>query len=107
MSKRARQSNSTVNSRINSRKDKIVAVRMPRGLVDELKDIQKVNHFMDMSDEIRFIVRKYFDLISQSGTPQKELENVFLENKRKEKLIEDLNNIINQLQTGKSENENQ
>ena len=76
-----------------SKKDIIVAVRMPRGLVDELKDIQKINHFMDMSDEIRFIVRKY----CIPGNEPTDLTGALIENKRKEKLIEDLNNIISQL----------
>jgi hypothetical protein len=76
----------------NSRKDFIVAVRMPHSLTEELKDIQKINHFMDISDEIRYVVRKY---CIQPKPP--ELEKAFLENKRKEKLIEELNNIIEQL----------
>jgi hypothetical protein len=75
------------------KKDIIVAVRMPRGLVDELKDKQNINHFMDMSDEIRFIVRKY----CTPGNEPTDLSAALVENKRKEKLIDDLNNIINQL----------
>lgn len=84
-----------------SKKDIIVAVRMPKGLVLELRDIQKINHFMDMSDEIRYIVRKYGMQSPIGQLPQKDIGNAFLESKRKEKLIEELNKIISQLQVGK------
>ena len=74
-----------------SKKDIIVAVRMPRSLLDELKDLQKVNHFMDISDEIRFVIRRY------TAKPDQE---IFSELKRKEKLIKDLNDIVSQLKEG-------
>ena len=76
--------------KIMPKKDIIVAVRMPKGLVDELRDIQKVNHFMDLSDEIRFIVRKHFI------SPQQD-QDMIAELRRKEKLIEELTRIVDQL----------
>lgn len=84
------------------RKDIIVSVRLPKSLVDELKDIQKVNHFIDLSDEIRFVVRRYclgFLNTQQSGM-QPPIE-VMAEQKRKEKLIEDLTKIIDNLKGNK------
>ena len=83
---------------IPSRKDIIVSVRLPKSLVDELKDIQKVNHFMDLSDEIRFVVRRYClsFLNSQQSTTKPPIE-LLLEQKRKEKLIDDLTKIIENL----------
>lgn len=89
----------TRNRKTNSKKDKIVAIRMPRGLIDELRDIQKINHFMDISDEIRYVVRKYCTI----NQDQKILDQTMIENKKKQKLIEDLNNIIMQLKTQDNE----
>lgn len=54
------------------KKETIVAVKMPKGLVEELKSLQKINHFMDMSDEIRFVIRKY--TINASNNNSEELE---------------------------------
>lgn len=72
------------------KKNIIVAVRMPKGLIDELKDIQKINHFMDISDEIRFIIRRYCLNQHQDATLVTEL-------KRKEKLVEQLSKIIEEM----------
>jgi hypothetical protein len=92
-----------------SRKDIIVSVHLPASLIAELKDIQQVNHFMDLSDEIRFIVRRYClgflnsqgqsSSLSQLSQPPIEL---LLEQKRKEKLIDDLSKIIEGLRNNKS-----
>jgi len=40
--------------------DVIVSVRMPRGLVTELKQLAKRNHFMDISEAIRSILRQKY-----------------------------------------------
>jgi hypothetical protein len=74
-----------------SKKDTIVAVRIPRSLLEELQELKKINHFMDISDEIRFVIRRYIHNREQVDN------TVFEELKRKEKLIKDLNNIILQL----------
>jgi hypothetical protein len=76
-------------------KDTIVAIRMPRSLIDELRDIQKINHFMDLSEEIRFIIRRYCMPRLEQG--EQKSEDAYLEIKRKERIIEDLNKIIAQL----------
>jgi len=62
---------------------------MPRSLVEELKDLQKINHFMDLSDEIRFIIRKN---LMHTATEKSEQEL-----RKKEQLIQDLNRIIAEL----------
>jgi hypothetical protein len=84
------------------RQDIIVSVRLPKSLVEELKDIQKINHFMDLSDEIRFVVRRYClgFLNGQQSNIQAPIE-VLLEQKRKEKLIDDLTKIIENLRSDK------
>jgi hypothetical protein len=73
------------------RKDIMVAVRLPKNLVDEMKDIQRINHFMDLSDEIRYIVRKHCVKIQGTDT-EKELQ-------QKQKLIDELNAMISLLKT--------
>jgi len=78
------------------KKDCIVSIRMPKGLVEELRDIQKINHFMDISDEIRYIIRKY--CIMQ--TLQKPGDDAM---KKKEQLIKDLNQILQELKTDSSQ----
>jgi metal-responsive CopG/Arc/MetJ family transcriptional regulator len=85
-----------------SKKDVIVSVRLPKSLMDELKDIQQVNHFMDLSDEIRFVVRKYcLSFLNSQGISTKPPVEVLLEQKRKEKLIGDLSKIIENLRSNK------
>lgn len=72
------------------KKDIIVAVRMPKGLVEELKDLQRINHFMDLSDEIRFIIRKNLFYVDKKNND---------ESRRKENIIDNLNKIIRELKS--------
>jgi metal-responsive CopG/Arc/MetJ family transcriptional regulator len=89
--------------------DVVVSIRMPSSLVGELKKLAVKNHYKDLSEEVRSIVRtkclKYMnpyateveklrtDLSMQMATKQ-ELE-------QKQKLIQDLQRIV-----GESKNEN-
>ncbi|MGV8141535.1 MAG: hypothetical protein ACP5NW_03795 [Candidatus Woesearchaeota archaeon] len=80
------------------KKDVMVSVRLPNSLVTELKDIQRINHFMDLSDEIRFIVRRYcLSFLNSQQSQIKPPIELLLEQKRKEKLIDDLTKIISSL----------
>ncbi len=47
--------------------DVIVSVRMPKGLTEELRGLIERNHFMDMSEAIRSIVRKHYLKARTSG----------------------------------------
>jgi Arc/MetJ-type ribon-helix-helix transcriptional regulator len=38
--------------------DKVVSVRMPQPLVEELREIAEENHFLDLSEELRHLLRK-------------------------------------------------
>ena len=78
--------------KLRQKKDTIVAVRMPKGLVEELKDLQKINHFMDLSDEIRYVLRKNLFHAESEKTGQELM--------KKEQLIQDLNRIIMELKNG-------
>jgi len=83
-----------------SHKDVIVSIRLPKGLVDELRDIQDVNHFMDLSDEIRFIVRRYCLRFLNSGNSSMQAPiELIAQQKRKEKLIEELSKMIDTLKS--------
>jgi Arc/MetJ-type ribon-helix-helix transcriptional regulator len=37
--------------------DKIVSVRMPSAMISELKEIAEKNHFLDVSEELRSLLR--------------------------------------------------
>ncbi|MFH1916448.1 MAG: hypothetical protein ABIJ21_04230 [Nanoarchaeota archaeon] len=39
-------------------RDVIVSVRMPKSMAIELKSLAKANHFLDVSEEIRTIIRE-------------------------------------------------
>jgi|GEM_PF-970480 len=96
-------------TRLKPKKEIIVSVRLPKSLVDELKEIQQVNHFMDLSDEIRFVVRRYcLSFLNSSGqvsSLSKPPIELLLEEKRKEKLIDDLSKIIENLKGNKDNKE--
>jgi len=40
--------------------DLVVSVRMPKGLAQELRKLSREAHFMDMSEEIRSIIRQKY-----------------------------------------------
>jgi Arc/MetJ-type ribon-helix-helix transcriptional regulator len=41
--------------------DILVSIRMPKALIAKLKDLAKLNHYLDLSEEVRSIVKqKYF-----------------------------------------------
>ncbi len=62
---------------------------MPKGLVSELRDLQKINHFMDISDEIRFVIRKYCAMPQQKSIDE--------DQEKKQQLISDLDRILREL----------
>ena len=41
--------------------DAIVSIRMPKSLLIELKHLSEKEHFLDVSEEVRSIVRKKWD----------------------------------------------
>ena len=42
----------------------MVSIRMPKSLINELKDLAKSQHFMDLSEEVRTVVRKKWNYYS-------------------------------------------
>lgn len=40
--------------------DVIVSVRMPKGLANKLREIAETQHYMDVSEVVRCILRKHY-----------------------------------------------
>ena len=79
----------------------MVSIRMPRSLLEELKKLKATMHFMDLSEELRSIVReKYLEskdpyLYEVKKLRQEifnELQDKYLKKARK-RVIEELNKI--------------
>ena len=89
------------------KRDVIVSVKLPTSLVNELRDLQQINHFMDLSDEIRFIVRRYcFNVLNKNLSSSKsidaslysdQIESLVHEKEKKDQVIADLTKILNNL----------
>jgi len=85
--------------------DVVVSVRMPTSLVSKLKFLAKENHFKDLSEELRSIVRTQCIKYSQPYTSElqklREDLSTQLEVKKKQahktQLISDLKDILEQL----------
>jgi Arc/MetJ-type ribon-helix-helix transcriptional regulator len=86
-------------------KDVMISVRVPSGLLTELKELTEKNHYMDLSEHIRAIIR---EKSMQFAEPYKyeltkmreEMESKISANKsieEKKKLVEELKNIIQEL----------
>lgn len=55
MSKRRKEKSKKVNK---IRNERLISVRLPRSLHQELTRLAKEKHFMDLSEEMRFILRR-------------------------------------------------
>ncbi|MEM3373963.1 MAG: ribbon-helix-helix domain-containing protein [Candidatus Woesearchaeota archaeon] len=40
--------------------DKIISVRMPKSLINELKELADKNHYLDVSEEVRALLRQKY-----------------------------------------------
>lgn len=82
--------------------DTIVSVRMPSSLVQRLKLLSKENHFLDLSEEIRSIVKiKTREYKQKTGLEQQ--DNISptdfkTENIVKEELVRKLKKMIKELE---------
>lgn len=89
--------------------DVVVSIRMPSSLVQELKKLAEKNHFKDLSEEIRSIVRtkclKYAQpYASELDKLRSDLSSQLAIKQEKEqrlKLVEDLKRIVEELQNEK------
>ncbi|MEM4397528.1 MAG: ribbon-helix-helix domain-containing protein [Candidatus Woesearchaeota archaeon] len=82
--------------------DKIISVRMPKSLINELKDLAEKNHYLDVSEQVRSLLRqKYLEhqdpyamkLLAIKETAMKNAvpEKIQLLKKDLTKLLEELN----------------
>jgi hypothetical protein len=85
----------------------VVSIRMPSSLVSELKKISEKNHFMDISDEIRFLIKqKMIEKIDPfSFQLQKLKDEIRGEVSRKSqmdriKFVEELNKMLEEIKRG-------
>lgn len=85
----------------------MVSIRMPKTLLDELKKLAASEHFMDLSEELRSIVReKYleskdpylYEIKKLRQDIFKELQDKHIKKVRK-KVVDELNNIKNQIKS--------
>jgi len=85
--------------------DLVVSIRIPNSLLLELKSLSEKNHFLDVSEQVRSIVRKkWLSAVSPDLMALKELkEDIKEEIKKKskkaitEKVLKELENIKDQL----------
>jgi Arc/MetJ-type ribon-helix-helix transcriptional regulator len=86
-------------------KDVMISVRVPSGLVKELKELTEKNHYLDLSEHMRAIIREksmqYAEPYRYELSKMREqMENKISSNKaieEKKKLVEELRNIIQEL----------
>lgn len=89
--------------------DIVVSVRMPSSLVRELKILVTKNHFKDLSEEIRSIVRnKCFEFKPSPSSEIKQIQELIVEKlslkeetQSKQRLISNLKKMLQELQDEK------
>ncbi len=91
--------------------DSIVSVRMPSSLVQKLKELTEENHFLDVSEEVRSIIKariRFYKEEEPVGTEEKEKERAATrqdyktDNIVREELVKKLKKMIKELENGKS-----
>jgi Arc/MetJ-type ribon-helix-helix transcriptional regulator len=83
-------------------KETMVSIRIPSSLVKELKNISEKDHYKDLSELIRYVVRKKsLSYLDPAAAEMKKIkENIFKNQKYQEKFAEKEKNkekILNEL----------
>ncbi|PLW79581.1 hypothetical protein C0585_06970 [Candidatus Woesearchaeota archaeon] len=82
----------------------MISVRMPKSLIDELRQTAKNNHFMDLSEELRFVIKQNYqrsldpyeyELNQFRDEIKKELTNQNKENRTR--MINELKNLLEEI----------
>jgi len=84
--------------------DKVVSVRMPQPLIEELRELAEDNHFLDLSEELRHLLREKWqkhkdpyshklDAIKQNLKREKLPVRVISLKKELRKLLEEIDEI--------------
>ena len=90
--------------------DSIVSVRMPSSLVQRLKELAGENHFLDVSEEVRSLIKARIRFYTEEGaleTEEKKSEaapkqDYRTENVVREELVKKLKKMIKELENGKN-----
>ena len=85
----------------------IVSVRMPKSLSDTLRSLASKNHFMDLSEELRFIVKqKMIEQIDPFSYQIQKLKDEIREGVSKKsqndrtRFVEELTKILDEIKRG-------
>jgi hypothetical protein len=85
--------------------DSVVSVRMPSSLVQRLKELSKANHFLDVSEGRRSVIRhktkQYKDRSAPKSEKKSEAHDFKTENVVKEELVRRLKKMIEDLEDDK------
>ena len=88
----------------------IVSVRMPSSLVQKLRDLTKSNHFLDVSEEVRSVIKSQIRTYKirlgeikpiKEEKPAEKKADFKTENMVKEELVKRLKQIIEEIQNEK------
>lgn len=78
-------------------KDAMISVRLPSTLIQQLKDLAEKHHYLDMSEQVREILR--IKCAQYLAEPQKKPVPT-TETSDKQRLVESLQQIIDQIKKG-------
>jgi metal-responsive CopG/Arc/MetJ family transcriptional regulator len=82
--------------------DSVISVRMPSSLVQRLKELSKDNHFLDLSEEVRsiikFKIKNYTEEIPEKSEEAQKPADFKTENIVKEEVVKRLKKIIKELE---------
>jgi len=91
--------------------DSIVSVRMPSSLVQKLKDLAGENHFLDVSEEVRSLIKARIRFYTGEGAAEPEAnekeksaakQDYKTENVVRKELVKKLKKMIKELENGKN-----
>ena len=75
----------------------VVSIRIPKSLLEALQELAKENHYLDLSEQIRDVIReKVTQRLKQETPPQKEQPT-----SDKEQIINELKKFLKELEDEK------
>jgi len=85
-------------------KDAMISVRMPSNMIKELKELAEKNHYIDLSEQLRDVIRiKCSKLLSEPADSKQKTEHSGQKTERKEqitdkqRLVLELSKIVEEL----------
>ena len=78
--------------------DKLISIRLPKLLLKDLKKLIIINHYLDISEELRSIIRQktlqYMNPFSEVGKLREALELDARKQNKNEELIDQLKKLL-------------